>query len=631
MKKIYLLLVLPFFLNHLANAQAVAQIGEPFVNDLGYDLLFTQDGGFVTSGIKGNNAVMYKTDCAGNVIAEIEKTYTPGPARFFDAAELPDGSIVAAGSATIATPADTLERVLLLKTASDLAEIATSNFLVLNKYARAKSLTLASNGDLLVLGEVNGVSFDFTDMFLLRVNPNTLQPIGGPVIFNNGVDIAEEIIRTADSNYLLAGSSFYGNIFDTNAVIDNRLQAIKVNESGTALWQYTYRDTFLSKYRLARIGGVEQNPASGNFMLAGTTYGGSPVMHQDAIFILLDNNGNFLDSALLQMPMQQRIYGLAAYSDAIGLYIAAGDSENPVLGTPNLFGAQAYELNGQIFQANPIIDVTSSLSFTDVIEIGQNRLAVIGTIPDNLVSLGSKNILVFTPSIDDIEIVHQNCALTASFNAANPSYQWYLNDAPIPGATSGFYFPTESGVYQVQITDDIGCFGISDTLTVTLTSAGFELATDNLTATFTNTSAGATSYLWNFGDGQTSTSANPEHTYAAGGIYIVTLIADSQCGSDTITQTIGLVGAGEPSWLSHLRLFPNPNEGVFSLEINGAPQEELALAFFNPTGQLIDRQMLEFKTGSLQRSFDFGYLPPGVYTLQVLAQGEAQYVKVVVR
>jgi hypothetical protein len=183
----------------------------------------------------------------------------------------------------------------------------------------------------------------------------------------------------------------------------------------------------------------------------------------------------------------------------------------------------------------------------------------------------------------------------------------------------------------VQITDDIGCFGISDTLTVTLTSAGFELATDNLTATFTNTSAGATSYLWNFGDGQTSTSANPEHTYAAGGIYIVTLIADSQCGSDTITQTIGLVGAGEPSWLSHLRLFPNPNEGVFSLEINGAPQEELALAFFNPTGQLIDRQMLEFKTGSLQRSFDFGYLPPGVYTLQVLAQGEAQYVKVVVR
>jgi hypothetical protein len=631
MKRIFLPFALLFFLNHLANAQALVQLGEPLVNDLGYDLLFTQGGGFVTSGTTDVAAVLYKVDCAGNLIAQIEKTYSPGPGRFFDAVELPDGSIVAAGSATIATPTDTLERVLLLKTTANLAEIATSNFLVLNKYARAKSLTLASNGDLFVLGEVNGISFDFTDMFLLRVNPNTLQPIGDPVIFNNGVDVAEEIIRSTDGNYLLAGNSFYGNIFNPNAMIDNRLQAIKVNESGGILWQYTYQDTFLAQYGLAHLGGVEQNEATSNFMLAGTAFGDSPEMHQDVIFILLDNNGNFLDSALLQSPMRQGIYGMAKYSDFPGLFVAVGDSENPVFGTPNLLAAQAYELNGQIFQTNLINDVATPLSITDVVGISPNRLALIGTLPDNPVSLASKDILVATPGIEDIEIVYQNCALTASLGAPNPSYQWYLNNTPIPGATSGFYFPTESGVYQVQITDDIGCFGFSDTLTVMLASAGFEVTTDNLTATFTNTSAGATFYSWNFGDSQTSSETNPTHTYAAGGTYTVTLIASSQCSADTISQTIGLVSAGEPAWLNHFRLFPNPNEGVFILEINGEPQSELTFSMFNQIGQAVDRQVFDFKNGNLQHTFDFGHLPPGIYTLQMQAQGEAKHVKVAVK
>ena len=33
----------------------------------------------------------------------------------------------------------------------------------------------------------------------------------------------------------------------------------------------------------------------------------------------------------------------------------------------------------------------------------------------------------------------------------------------------------------------------------------------------TNTSVGVASYLWNFGDGQTSTLTSPSHTYATGG------------------------------------------------------------------------------------------------------------------
>lgn len=55
---------------------------------------------------------------------------------------------------------------------------------------------------------------------------------------------------------------------------------------------------------------------------------------------------------------------------------------------------------------------------------------------------------------------------------------------------------------------------------------------------FTNLSNNSTTYNWDFGDGGTSTAANPTHTYTANGTYTVTLIADGgACGRDTIVKT----------------------------------------------------------------------------------------------
>jgi PKD repeat protein len=45
-----------------------------------------------------------------------------------------------------------------------------------------------------------------------------------------------------------------------------------------------------------------------------------------------------------------------------------------------------------------------------------------------------------------------------------------------------------------------------------------------------------TSWLWDFGDGDTSTAQNPTHTYSAAGDYTVQLTATNACGSSTATQ-----------------------------------------------------------------------------------------------
>lgn len=61
-----------------------------------------------------------------------------------------------------------------------------------------------------------------------------------------------------------------------------------------------------------------------------------------------------------------------------------------------------------------------------------------------------------------------------------------------------------------------------------------------LTVQFTNTSTGSfTSFLWDFGDGNTSASENPSNTYSSVGTYTVTLFATNASG--TVQQTDSVV------------------------------------------------------------------------------------------
>ncbi len=54
-------------------------------------------------------------------------------------------------------------------------------------------------------------------------------------------------------------------------------------------------------------------------------------------------------------------------------------------------------------------------------------------------------------------------------------------------------------------------------------------------------------YSWDFGDGSTGTGMIPSHTYAAAGIYTVTLIVnDGLADSDPDTSTVDIVPPNDP-------------------------------------------------------------------------------------
>ena len=96
---------------------------------------------------------------------------------------------------------------------------------------------------------------------------------------------------------------------------------------------------------------------------------------------------------------------------------------------------------------------------------------------------------------------------------------------------------------EVQsVGDAFYAVGVITTPFVSTTSADFK-ASETIICTvpaqvkFTNKSMNGITYLWNFGDGTTSTESNPTHTYTKEGNYTVTLSVDGGvCGSDMITK-----------------------------------------------------------------------------------------------
>ncbi|MFA4876311.1 MAG: PKD domain-containing protein [Methanoregula sp.] len=98
-----------------------------------------------------------------------------------------------------------------------------------------------------------------------------------------------------------------------------------------------------------------------------------------------------------------------------------------------------------------------------------------------------------------------------------------------------------------------------------------------LSAQFTDTSSGSpTSWLWNFGDGQTSSLQNPLHIFNSTGTYTVSLTATNAAGPDTLTKS-GYITVNPPSASGTMSIgsgeIGQPGESILlNLTLNSAPQ-----------------------------------------------------------
>lgn len=159
--------------------------------------------------------------------------------------------------------------------------------------------------------------------------------------------------------------------------------------------------------------------------------------------------------------------------------------------------------------------------------------------------------------------------------------------------------------------------------------AGFTSSAVSLTANFTNTSTGGTSYFWNFGDASTSTDQNPSHTYAASGTYNVMLIATNGSCADTIYQdvTIMPVGGIVDDVFAQVSIFPNPARNEIIIMPGNVLDGEVQIDAFSVTGELVYSKF--FGTLNSKIIMDISSLPNGIYTLRMINAEHKKYFRII--
>ncbi len=151
--------------------------------------------------------------------------------------------------------------------------------------------------------------------------------------------------------------------------------------------------------------------------------------------------------------------------------------------------------------------------------------------------------------------------------------------------------------------------------------ASFTFSTSGLTASFTDGSTdpggSIASRSWNFGDGTTSTAANPSKTYAAAGTYTVTLTVTDNGGlTNTTTRSVTVSTGGGGTVLSN---------GVAVTGLAATTGNSLNYTMVVPAGATNLKFVTNGGTGDMDMYVKFGSAPTDtVYDCRPYATGNSE-------
>ncbi len=271
-----------------------------------------------------------------------------------------------------------------------------------------------------------------------------------------------------------------------------------------------------------------------------------------------------------------------------------GDNQNSSLENP----IHVYAADGTYIVTLTVSNVCGTETITNTVEISNLPVANF-----------SQNV---TEGCATLEV-----QFTDASSANTDSYEWTF-EGGIP-ATSTDQNPTvlypERGVYDVtlvvsnEVGDDFNV--MNDAVTVLdVPEASFDYVVDGNTVTFNNTTLYGESYLWEFGDGETSDELHPIHTYDNDENYSVTLTASNECGDVTYSGNVSV---------SNL-----PSAGFVASSSNGCA--EFVVEFNNTSSPNVDSYLWTFEGGipasSTEENPVVTYESAGTYDVQLVVTNE---------
>jgi len=210
------------------------------------------------------------------------------------------------------------------------------------------------------------------------------------------------------------------------------------------------------------------------------------------------------------------------------------------------------------------------------------------------------------------------------YNTADPNanylYTFGNGDSSISRMPTYLFAPT--GIYQVcqYITDMCGTDSICATLNICEDPNPEIFYTNNFQQiTFGDSTTGPelNYWLWEFGDGQSSSVQHPVHQYAASGIYQVCLTVGNPCDTTSTCTLVSIITNGiETNAIGNaFELGPNPTKNTSTLFWNKAVLgKEYMLCITNTVGQTVFSQK---GTAASQMELPTSSLTKGTYFISV--------------
>ena len=162
------------------------------------------------------------------------------------------------------------------------------------------------------------------------------------------------------------------------------------------------------------------------------------------------------------------------------------------------------------------------------------------------VKAGLKPVPAFSANPADACANQQVFFRDESTGAKIDEWDWYFSDGGYANIQNPGHFFKDTGYFHAKLV--VTSNGCKDSLTIQKIVhirppiADFTVPVnciDKLTRSFTDRSRGATTWKWDFGDGQTSTTQNPVHTYAQPGNYTVRLtVTNGTCEHSSQRQIV---------------------------------------------------------------------------------------------
>lgn len=357
-----------------------------------------------------------------------------------------------------------------------------------------------------------------------------------------------------------------------------------------------------------------------NFDAGFGAWGAYPFLPSGIVLVTDTGNGlyildaNYVRACFLEGNVTDAATGLAINNATVEI-----DSEQPNFATSGLSGkyetGQAipgtfevtFSAAGYITQLATAILVNGEVTILDValVPIGQainfSAAETIGCTP-------------LTVAFTD-ESLAEASAWTWSFPGGEPATSDEQNPVVVynePGTygVSLEIVDNQSNVFELT-QDSLVEVGLSPTVAFTV-----DVIADSVF--FTNTSVDATAYLWNFGDGTTSTEANPFHVYDVSGEYQVILTATNNCTSVNFIQNVSVtitdtedLGAA----LSKMVIHPNPFSEQLHLEIKSDSPQNILVKVINAQGQVLETNSVN----TTDRLILGQNWPQGIYFLSLIA------------